>query len=347
MNYEKVGKFIKELRKEKGWSQEQLAEKIYTDRTKINKIENGKRYINTEEIIMLMKLFNISFEEINAGERKNTANMQNINEMLKKYLNNQNSKIKKLKVLSIAFMLITFLCITLFAVTYLFQNYGSIRFYSFYGESKNYEINDGILILSKDKIYFKVGSIYPEIKEISIYSIYKDKSRLIYSGSPLMIIKDNFGYNSFINYNDIINNKQKIFILANNEKIELKFKEEFINNKFFYKERQNLGKNKNGKLNIPKKIKEKFKCNENDCNLEINDEVLIYNNNIFSVKNKNEFYLYDIENNILEYQNIKNLNMNFTIIIIDNKVDCISGNCDHSNKVYKKFEDTYILKYLK
>ena len=94
-------------------------------------------------------------------------------------------------------------------------------------------MNEDIIYLYEEDFDISGGSKPLVSKDLGLlssdmYSIYKDKSRLIYSGSPLMIIKDNFGYNSFINYNDIINNKQKIFILANNEKIELKFKEEFI-----------------------------------------------------------------------------------------------------------------------
>ena len=43
MDFEKIGHFIRNLREENKWSQETLADKLYCERTKINKIENGKR----------------------------------------------------------------------------------------------------------------------------------------------------------------------------------------------------------------------------------------------------------------------------------------------------------------
>ena len=52
MDSKKVGQFIKSLRESKGWSQETLANKMFVDRTKVNKLENGNRNIQLEDIIL-------------------------------------------------------------------------------------------------------------------------------------------------------------------------------------------------------------------------------------------------------------------------------------------------------
>ncbi len=69
MNPQKIGQFIKELRESRGWSQEELSNKMFVDRTKINKLENGTRNIQLSDVTKLSKIFNISLEEILNGER--------------------------------------------------------------------------------------------------------------------------------------------------------------------------------------------------------------------------------------------------------------------------------------
>ena len=134
--------------------------------------------------------------------------------------------------------------------------------------------------------------------------------------------------------------------MINNEKINLTFKEEFVNKKIIYKEQQEIGEENSNNFIIPSKIKDSFACDESSCYLELNNENLIYSNDTFSLMTKNEYYLYDITNSLLEYQNLKNSTNNFTIAINNNEINCISGNCKDAEKIYDKFYNSYILKYL-
>ena len=58
MNQEKTGKFIAELRKEKGMTQEQLAEKCGTTKSYISRIENN---IKEVRISTLQKIVELGF----------------------------------------------------------------------------------------------------------------------------------------------------------------------------------------------------------------------------------------------------------------------------------------------
>lgn len=346
MDYEKIGKFIKKMREEKKWSQETLAEKLFCERTKINKIENAKRYIKTEDLILLSEVFDLTLEELISGEKKNKNNQEQIEITFKEYLKHQNTKIKKLRVTSIILFIAVLLCFSLITITYFFQNYSSIRVYRFYGNSDNYEINDGLLILSKNKIYFKIDSIIPEVDDIYIYSEHDGKQELIYHGDPKIILNDHYGYDSFILYKDFIKSNQNIYIMINEEKINLTFKEDFRNNQIIYKEVKDIGKYDSDTLVVPKKIKDNFKCEDESCYLDLENESLIYCNEMFSVLTKKNYYLYDISNSLFEYQDLDNSEKNFIITIINNEINCVSGNCKKAKKIYEQFHDSYILKYI-
>lgn len=55
-----IGKKIMNLRKQRNWSQEILAEKLDTSKSTISKIENGSRKLTTDELIHLTEIFNMS-----------------------------------------------------------------------------------------------------------------------------------------------------------------------------------------------------------------------------------------------------------------------------------------------
>lgn len=103
MDCEKIGKFIKKMREEKKWSQEILADKLFCDRTKINKIEKGKRYIKVDDLILLSEIFELSMEELISGEKQDKNNKARLEITFKEYLKVQNTKVKKLRIITIFF----------------------------------------------------------------------------------------------------------------------------------------------------------------------------------------------------------------------------------------------------
>lgn len=74
MDIVKTAAFLKELRKEKNWTQEELAEKIGTTNKTISRWETGI-YLPPVEILQeLSKIYNVSINEILSGERLNEEN---------------------------------------------------------------------------------------------------------------------------------------------------------------------------------------------------------------------------------------------------------------------------------
>jgi len=65
--YRDLGARIKQLRNEKGWSQEDLAEKLKVDRTFITYIESGRTRIQMIDVERVAKIFELSIEELLHG----------------------------------------------------------------------------------------------------------------------------------------------------------------------------------------------------------------------------------------------------------------------------------------
>jgi len=59
---------IQELRKQKGLTQEELAEFLYVSRTAISKWESGRGFPNIESLKAISKFFSVSLDELLSGE---------------------------------------------------------------------------------------------------------------------------------------------------------------------------------------------------------------------------------------------------------------------------------------
>ena len=98
MNQQKIGEFLKHLRKEKGLTQEQLAEAFYVSSRTVSRWETGSNMPDLEILIELADFYHVDIREIIDGERK-SENMDNeTKDTLKKvaeYTDEQNKKLKK------------------------------------------------------------------------------------------------------------------------------------------------------------------------------------------------------------------------------------------------------------
>ena len=75
MNQIKIGSFLKELRKEKGLTQEQLAEQLNTSNRSISRWETGNNLPDLNMLITLAEYYGVEVREIIDGERK-TENVE-------------------------------------------------------------------------------------------------------------------------------------------------------------------------------------------------------------------------------------------------------------------------------
>ena len=98
MDQEKIGAFIRELRKERNMSQEQLAEVFNVSSKSISRWENGKTMPDISIIIELADYFEVDIRELLQGERKNDSMEKDMKEtltMVADYSREEKRKLKK------------------------------------------------------------------------------------------------------------------------------------------------------------------------------------------------------------------------------------------------------------
>ena len=121
MNQEKIGKFIADLRKEKGLTQENLAEKLGVSKNAVSKWEHGICLLDMALLKPVCATLNISVNELLSGKKIKT---EDINEKFEENLVNTieythkkiNAKNKVIKCLIISFILVLFLLALLFII---------------------------------------------------------------------------------------------------------------------------------------------------------------------------------------------------------------------------------------
>ncbi|MBE6851600.1 MAG: helix-turn-helix transcriptional regulator [Ruminococcus sp.] len=122
----KTGKFLKELRKEKGLTQEQLGEKVGVTNKTVSRWENGNYMPPVECLTLLSDIYGVSINEIVSGQRLSKgeefaeAAEENLSDVLA--LNEQTYK-KSEKKLMITMLLSTLLAIAIIALMPTDSNY--------------------------------------------------------------------------------------------------------------------------------------------------------------------------------------------------------------------------------
>lgn len=80
MDLVKIGKFLQELRKEHGLTQEQLAEQMGVARRTVSRWETGSNMPDMDILIDLSDLYSVDLREILSGERKSERMDQELKE---------------------------------------------------------------------------------------------------------------------------------------------------------------------------------------------------------------------------------------------------------------------------
>lgn len=70
MNQQKIGAFLKELRKQKGLTQEQIAEKFNISNRTVSRWENGNNMPDLDVLIEISDYYDVTLRELFDGERK-------------------------------------------------------------------------------------------------------------------------------------------------------------------------------------------------------------------------------------------------------------------------------------
>lgn len=98
MNQIKIGVFIKELRKEKGLTQEQLAEQFNVSRRTVSRWETGSNLPELDILIEMADYYEVGIRELLNGERKSEDMSKELEETVLKvaeYSNEDKIKVTK------------------------------------------------------------------------------------------------------------------------------------------------------------------------------------------------------------------------------------------------------------
>lgn len=97
MNQKKTGEFLKQLRKEKNMTQEQLAEKLYVSARTVSRWETGNNMPDLGILVELADFYDVDIREIIDGERKSEIMNLETKDTLKKvaeYTAEENKKLR-------------------------------------------------------------------------------------------------------------------------------------------------------------------------------------------------------------------------------------------------------------
>lgn len=339
MDLEKVGKLIKELREEKKLSQYDLADKMFVDRSLISKWENGRIAVDLKYIPGLCEILGVDIKEIISGERITDTNKDEINKSVSKFFVAQNSKYHKIKTLAISLLIVLFVGIFSFLVYYFNQTYDTTKVYRISGNSENYELTNGILMITRENCYMKIGNVSNASSNMSLYYYSNDEKKIIYEGDSNNVLIDYFGYDGAINLNNIYDYLDKLYLSINNEEMKLVFTEDYKNDSLLMENKSNVIEKQNEDNqqydNINEKIIKKFKCKNDDiCTGNINSFIITYdvNDKIINILDKNILVTYTFDTKTFYY---KDDNVEFTLI--DGTLNCISSTCNNTETLYNKY----------
>lgn len=145
----KIGQYIKKLRKEKGLTQEELGAKLFVTGSSVSKWERGLSLPDVITLNKLAKLFNIEMVDlINGGDDEVcTVDIDSKIEIIKKRISEKN----KIRLIRLIILLIVFLLIIIYFV-FININYG------FYNKDLNYEHSNRIISIGIPKLSFNLKS---------------------------------------------------------------------------------------------------------------------------------------------------------------------------------------------
>lgn len=368
----KIGNLILKEREKNKLTQDQLASQLYVTRQAVSKWERGITMPDYEVLLELCKIFNLTPNEIIAGERKEAANAEYIDNIAIDVLKNTTQKIKRIIKFFVSIILILIL---LFLSYYFILTFNRFQIYKISGSSKNFQILNSLAIVSNESIYLKLEKIISTTKQpdfVEFYFIEDGQKNMIYkTNQDNILIIQNIGYNEYFNngnFKEALNNLYLDVYYYDNDKenlkietIKLKVNKLYANNNLTLEKHEIISDDKEsneGKKNenVPIKVKTLFKINENGeyvLNLKNKqkDITLIYSisANCFLVSEKSnqiiEEYTYWFNTKQLTYNLINNSNILSESIYTLDKVTCISGDCSTHAKKYEYFIKEYFNNY--
>ncbi len=230
MNTDKISKYISKKRKEKGLTQQELADMTHLSEKTISKWETGRGIPDIGNLQNLAKALDTSVIELLNGEESTKE------EKVIDYIKYKDKKDRRILIYVIlSALVIIALLITNQILTYrnfYKTNYDKTQVTKLYGSGELFDVNDMLVITSPEKTIMVTGKIESknqEIKDENItgYSIDSEKRHIASeSGSQNLlkprVLEEPNGYNELFTEEDISNlDKWSITIYYKKDKKEL------------------------------------------------------------------------------------------------------------------------------
>lgn len=354
MDMNKIGRFIFKLRKEKGLSQTGLAVLISVTRQAVSSWELGKSLPDSQTLIILGEIFEVSINDLLAGERlPNEIKTEDPNSKVALSLVDEIIlKGRVIKARTLFFVCIVLTLIAGFFIYYFVTSYNSIKVYKVQGENENFKTYNGIIISTKQKIYIRLGELIKVNKDNNIDSVklyFKDKNnqeKVLYRDSKTdILITSNYGYNEGFTSDElkyIINN---LYLEVNykdkSNRMKLTVKKDFSNNLIFYNREKDLLENNKSTITTPL-IYDKIKLSmENKGTKQDESYKLVVENDNENINIELQDRKLLIEVTTDDYKESWNCYLNNTVSIIYSKV---KDNSQIDDKFFTISNDTKITK---
>lgn len=141
MDQKKIGRFLKELRKEKGLTQEQFAEKLNVSGRTVSRWETGSNMPDISLLVEIAEFYDTNIPEIINGERKSEKMNEEVKEVAESMSNYAGAEKKNLvkNIRGLSFIgLAAFVVHSLLEVTGIFQKSTLLEYLYVYSESLIY-----------------------------------------------------------------------------------------------------------------------------------------------------------------------------------------------------------------
>lgn len=345
---EKVGKFIENLRKEKGLTQQDLADILSVSNQAVSKWESGRNLPDIAIQRVICDTFNITMEELHAGERD-----------IKK--RNKTKKIRKEnKIFSITLMCIV--PVMVFFVVYFIINFRALKIYYSNSQITNEEnsIRANLLIFELPrKLIIFINNIYPcnyEVKDSDLLDLklYSGNKKLLNSS---MIKNDVFELDALtfdpnnvkliLNIESVTGEKRKfqrevkLVKYTSNDRNDDKYKNKslkFLSNDEIVKKLLN-----GGYINAENKVYEK-KIIENNAITRVKYDLdhetieILYVHNSYTEKIVVDYQVKIFQTVVFNNNNINNISEKYIFDLKNEKNICEIGECATLKKTRKMVE---------
>lgn len=345
---EKVGKFIENLRKEKGLTQQDLADILSVSNQAVSKWESGRNLPDIAIQRVICDTFNITMEELHAGERD-----------IKK--RNKTKKIRKEnKIFSITLMCIV--PVMVFFVVYFIINFRALKIYYSNSQITNEEnsIRANLLIFKLPrKLIIFINNIYPcnyEVKDSDLLDLklYSGNKKLLNSS---MIKNDVFELDALtfdpnnvkliLNIESVTGEKRKfqrevkLVKYTSNDRNDDKYKNKSL--KFLSNDEIVKKLLKNGYINAENKVYEKEIIVNNAItrvkyDLDHETIEILYVHNSYTEKIVVDYQLKIFRTVVFNKNNINNVSEKYVFDLKKEKNICEIGECASLKKTRKMVE---------